>query len=1299
MGCKQLVHYLWVFNYFGCNTIFNPLFVYIAHTKAHMKKYFLLVLFCGIILRLTYAQTLNVTLEWNSPITYTLSEESTRCVMTFNDAASHFDYGLLPVWYGRVPAVSVLPGHSANVEIAKMIFETVPPMEMDASGTELIPDEVVVMVKQSSSSSALEVYVVPFRKNPFTDTFERLVSFSLSVISGDPLPADKSVPADFVAESKLAEGNWYTFYTEVEGMHQLSVADLEAMGVPVASLKPSTLKIFGNGGGMVPVSIQDARYDDLNEIAIIVTGAADGIFDGSDKIIFYGHSPHRWTYNVARDAFQMVQNIYSDRTGYFLTYGGIDGKRINKMAQSPSSATHTVNTVNYYLNHELEEVNLIGSGRRWYGEIFDVQRNYTYSFHLPDLDNNAPVNVYAAFAARSTSSSSFSVLLNGESYSVPIQYISLEYAGAYARRGTLNKSFVSSDPTLQVSITYNKPNNSALGWLDYFTVNARRNLVFTGGQMLFCDTESVGQGNRSNFVLSNVTSSVNVYDVTDHQQVQMVEVTRQGNQLSFVTETDQLRLFLAVDGDYRTPITGKKISNQNLHSHSAVNLVIVTPHEFLDQANQLAAFHKAEGLSARVVNVFDIYNEFSGGVQDISAIRDYLRMLYVRDTSENRLKYLLLFGDGSYDYKNKIPNNSNFIPTWQSDNSEDGTDSYTTDDFYGFLDPDEGLVRGDKLNLGIGRLTVTTVEEAEMALDKIFHYASMNPEVMGDWRNSITLVADDEDGGLHVFDAERLSRLLDTSSLAYNVDKIYSDAYPQVVASGGARYPDVTEAINTKMAKGTLIMNYVGHGGEVGWALERILELSDINFWTNYNQLSLFITATCEFARFDDPKRVSAGEQVFLNQKGGGVALMTTTRATFAGSNATLNKSIYTHAFTRINGEYPRMGDLMRKAKEASGSGMNAQKFILIGDPALRLAYPELKVSTTHFNETPVGAENDTIRALDFITISGVVTDYYGNPLPDFQGIVYPTVFDKPSEITTLGNDPNSPTIAFDLQNRILFKGQAEVINGAFSFSFLVPKDINYSYGRGKVSYYVTSAFLDGSGYDDHFIIGGYSNNAQDDEQGPEIRLYMNDPFFIDGGLTHANPVVYAEIFDASGINIGTGIGHDLTAILDGNSDKVYVLNDFYQGGLNRYQSGTVSYPLFNLEAGRHTLELKVWDALNNSATASVSFTVAGKEDVILDNFYACPNPFSGETRLFFEHNQSGENLRMQYHFFDLSGRLVRYMDVNQGVSAFRTSAVTWDGTNDAGTFLPGGLYICKLIVTNESMHSAVITSKFILNR
>lgn len=688
-----------------------------------------------------------------------------------------------------------------------------------------------------------------------------------------------------------------------------------------------------------------------------------------------------------------------------------------------------------------------------------------------------------------------------------------------------------------------------------------------------------------------------------------------------------------------------------------------------------------------------IYNEFSSGAQDISAIRDFVKLMYDNATGGNEPKYLLLFGDASFDYKDRIPDNSNYVPTWESPESLNPIGSYIKDDFFGLLDGDE------LLDIGIGRFVVSSVSQAEEAVDKTIHYAVNADEVMGDWRNIICLIADDEDNNLHFNDAEKIAYQIDTSNQAINIDKIYLDAYEQISTPSGERYPKVTQDINTRVDRGALMMNYIGHGGELGLAHERILKIADINSWKNYDNMPVFITATCEFSRFDDAERTSAGELVFLNPNGGGIALYTTTRATYANGNLKLNKNINKYALNKFDGEYLRMGDVIRLAKNATNpSSENTLKFALLGDPALNFAHPRHNVVTATINNISINEATDTLKALSEVTITGEMQDSQGNKLIDFNGTLFPIVFDKPAQYTTQANDPRSSPATFYIQKNALYKGKASVNNGEWSFSFIVPKDIAYNYGYGKLSFYAKTETVDAAGNYMEFVVGGYHNNADSDNQGPVVRLYMNDDSFEYGGITDENPSLFAYVYDESGINtVGSGIGHDILGTLDESGN--YILNDYYESELDDFQNGTISYPFFNLPNGHHQLSLKVWDVYNNSTTVYTEFVVADSYQMAIDAVMNYPNPFIESTQFSFEHNQTDQPLEVTIRIFNMNGQLVRTLTDQFYAGGYRYNSITWKGDDEGGSKLSQGMYIYKILVRNYDGSVSEETDKLIILR
>jgi hypothetical protein len=478
------------------------------------------------------------------------------------------------------------------------------------------------------------------------------------------------------------------------------------------------------------------------------------------------------------------------------------------------------------------------------------------------------------------------------------------------------------------------------------------------------------------------------------------------------------------------------------------------------------------------------------------------------------------------------------------------------------------------------------------------------------------------------------------------------------------------------------------------------MQLADINSWTNFDKLAVFITATCEFSRYDDPARVSAGEQVFLNHNGGGIALFSTSRSTYASGNLALNYHIYhNNIFTKINGEYPAFGDVIMKSKVSGGD--NDMKFILLGDPAMKLAYPDFEAKTLKINQhVVVDNEYDTLRALQHVTIEGEIVDENNNKITDFNGNLIPTVYDKKTKVMTKGTDNDSNVEAFYLWKSILFSGKSSITNGTFKFDFVVPKDIGYNFGKGRISYYFYNNDKEGTGYSEKIVIGGFDNNASGDTKGPEISLYMNDTHFRSGDITNENPVLLAYVEDESGINTtGNGIGHDIVATIDNNSDKSFILNDFYSSDINRFNKGVISYPFKNLEEGEHTLTLKVWDIYNNSSTATINFVVTSSNEMVADDLYNYPNPFYDNTTFVFSHNQAEKPVEATINIYTLAGRMVKTIKQTFSSQGYVSSQIHWNGCSDGGEKLTRGLYVYTLTLKNNNGKTSVLHSKLVLNK
>lgn len=1214
--------------------------------------------------------------------------------MNFEGAIVTDNYGQLPV-FSHIIRVSSKEDSIWISDLQDLKFEELGEGDLNAlRDTEKIPADFTLSqnIIIQHKVPYLSLTLLPLRKNTANGKIERLISFGFQLnFIPNPHPTALKTTRTYADHSVLASGTWYKMSAKNTGIYRITYDDLKNMGVNVSAIDPRNIRIYGNGGGMLPEPNATRRIDDLRENAIQVVGEEDGKFDAGDYILFYGEAPDIWKYDYTNHIFHHSKNIYSDVNYYFLTVDLGQGKRVGLTPSTTQTPNFYVTTFNDYQFYEKDDINLIKSGKLWLDQqYFDVTTTRDYTFNFPNIDNVHSVTVTTDVAARSTTtSSSFDISANNQYLlNVNIPPVTTVFLDTYAVERSGTGGFNTADPVIDIKLKYNKPDITATGYLNYLELNVTRNLVMSGSQMSFRSPLTSGSGKVSDFSLTTGNQTVTIWDVTNGGTINKIVTSQNGSATVFRLPTDTLQEFIAFDGTSFLSATFRgKVDIQDLHGAGLFDYVIVTYPLFLPQAERLATFHRNhDQMSVFITTPEKIYNEFSSGKQDVTAIRDFMKMMYDRSGNGDYPKYLLLFGGASYDFKDRVQNNINFVPSFESNESLSPTGTFVSDDYFAILDDSEGLGSYGLLDLGIGRFPVITADQADEAVAKIEHYCAQSDSVKNDWRNVVCFVADDPDdanSNLHMEQAELLAGMITSGNKDYNVDKIFLDAYKQASTPGGARYPDVNAAINDRVDKGALIINYTGHGGVLGWAHERVLEIADIKSWKNYDRMPVFMTATCEFSWFDDPAWISAGEWVFLNSTGGGIALFTTTRPTFAGENFSLSTNFYSNVFKKFNGKFLKMGDLVERAKnwDSTGSSLNSRKFILLGDPGLQLAYPQFNVVTTAINGQNVSSSPDTLKALQTVTISGEVRDNDGNRMSAFNGTVFTTVFDKAAEIYTLGNDGGNP-VSFYLQKNPLYRGKADVTEGSFSFTFIVPKDIAYNYGIGKISYYARDPDCDANGYNMNVIVGGMDNRSSTDEQAPEVRLFMNNTNFVSGGITDQNPVLLAIVSDSSGINtVGNGIGHDITAVVDDNTKESKILNDYYVSDINTFKTGIITYPFYKLSDGLHHLSLKVWDVYNNSSDATIEFIVASSVNFALEHLMTYPNPFSDHTTFSFESNQTDPSMDVNIKIFTINGKLIKTLHQVLSNTGYRVDSITWDGTDNDGNQISGGLYVYVLDV------------------
>ena len=1099
--------------------------------------------------------------------------------------------------------------------------------------------------------------------------------------------------------SLLSEGTWYKMGISSTGMYKLTYSDLASMGVDVNSINPRNIRLFHNGGGVLP-KINKAYYpDDLYEIPVYVYGEEDGVFNQNDYIIFYARGPVVWTYDKVKKYYNHVKNPYTDYTYVFMTIGDVEGRRIQAEEVPSGSVTTRVNEFVDYTAIDKDETNINNMGCTWFFDKFDItmQRNYEFSFS--NLNTSKEAKMRVSMASKNSSTASMTLKYNNKLlYSKSFQNSST-YIYASWDTACYAKFSVTGSP-ITINATYNRAATSSVAWMDYISVNVWRNMVMSGDVMLFRNPECDVTTAVYEYRLQNASNSVNVWNVTDPINPTMMNTSLSSSLLTFKVKGDVDNQFVAFNGNsFNKPTFAGVIANQNLHAKKDIDYLIITNPKFQTHAERLRDIHsQLDDYVIEIVQPQYIYNEFSCGAQDIAGIRNFIKMLYENSSAEHKLKYVLLFGDASYNYKDS---EVCFIPTWESFNSCVITTSVVTDDFFVCLDDDEGNMENgtSMIDLAIGRMPVATADQANDVLDKIEAYIAKDVKSMGNWRKVITLICDDESTDF-IRNSERISDSLEYWGGDVIVDKIYLDAYSQVATSSGQRCPEINEAITNRIEKGSLVVNYNGHGGEVGWGDERILTIEDINSWDNLPMLPLFMTATCEFSRYDDHTRTSAGEIVFTNKRGGAIAMITTARTT--SNSGEILKRTYRKMFHMKNGEYPTMGDIFYNTKQDRSN--NTKVFVLFGDPALRLAYPKNNVVLTKINGKPVSSStdticaNDTIKALSTIELCGEIRDNFGEVMNDFNGLVQVSVYDKENTFRTKG-DKEWPVVSFKLRNSLLFDGKVSVESGLFTVKFTVPKDINYSYGKGLISFYATNYETDANGSYGNVIVGGYDNTAIPDVDGPEARAFIDDSLFVNGGLTNENPLFYAFVRDKNGINTtGIGIGHDITLTITGATNKSYTLNSYYDAPIDQNDYGTIAYRLYGLNEGDHHLVFKVWDIYNNSTSVALDFTVVKSSNMTVENVFNAPNPMTTYTNFMFEHNQKGD-VDITINIYNVNGQLVKTITDSRCGTSTRIEPIYWDGMADNGMDLPSGVYVYNVIMTGTNNETQTSYSKLVIAR
>lgn len=1205
-----------------------------------------------------------------------------------------------------------------SIQLTNVVYETISKTELKDLNVELIPNSPTYNLTNTNARDKRAHYLElsPIIKD--RGSYKKIKSFTINYSSGFGRSGNSTMGVNDISSSVLSTGQWYRFYIEESGVFKLTRNFLESLGVNTNGVDPRNIKVFGNGGRMLPLE-NSANYPfDVVENAIKFVGEEDGSFDNNDYILLYGEGPK--TYN---EESETNINLFTDKTYYYVNISSGLGKRIQPMPTISSAADFQVSTFQDYQFYEVDEYNLAKLGRKWFGDDFDVENQRTYEFEFPNLVATAPVDFKIVIGSVSEVPTTMQIGINGNNVSnlnlgtiTPGSVLGTDrtYSGAHS---------ISSDEVSVVLDYNNSGNPSSNAFLNYINIEATRNLIYEGDQLVFKNREVITTPGIAEYNITNTSNVSEIWDISDRFNIRSTINATNESAMNFKAQSGEERTYVAFsNANVLQPLKEARsaVANQDLKGtifnnaqgqFEDIDYIILAPSQFVPQAERLAQINKDQyNLNVKVVELQTIYNEFSTGSQDIAALRNFVKYVYDNASSPSkRLKYLCLFGDGSYDYKNRIRNNTNLVPSWYTKSSFSLVNSFVSDDFYAMLDDNEGgmATNIDRMDIAVGRILAEDVQRATEMVDKIKSY--YQPDAYGSWRNNIVLISDDvDDAGEDALQrtTDNLGTAIDDEKPFLNVVKIHSDAFEQESSAAGNRYPKVNKAIKDAIEVGALVVNYFGHGGEDGIAQERIFDKFDSQEVNNICKYNLFVTVTCEYTKFDDPQRDTAGEFTFWNKNGGSIGLITTTRQIFLNVGRNFNNELDDYLYNFGSNENTSIAEALRLTKIDNNISGSSQKRLVffIGDPAMKLAFAKPDIKLTKVNDVAITQPIDTLKALAYTKLAGEVVDANGNLLSNYNGKLTATVFDKRIERQTLGNDGATDAdgliiMDFTTLGEVVFKGQASVVNGIFEFDFVVPRDIGIPVGNGKVSFYAqtNNPLTDQAGASFDVEIGGINENAPTDNIGPVINLYMNDENFVSGGITNESPSLLAKLQDDNGINTASGIGHDIIAIIDGDETNPVVLNSYYQANIDDYTNGAVTYPFRDLEPGLHTLTLRAWDVYNNSSTAEIQFMVFDEdEELVVNNVLNYPNPFVSYTEFWFNHNSS-EPLDISVQIFTISGKLVRTINGQTsadelcltGTSTLSRSII-WDGRDDFGDKIGKGVYVYKLKVKSNRLNKQV---------
>ena len=1108
----------------------------------------------------------------------------------------------------------------------------------------------------------------------------------------------KALPTShYASNSVLSTGNWAKVKIKGPGMHFISNTQLSEMGFK----NPDAVNIYGFGGRVLDEFFDVSQPDDLPLIPSVKV---------SNGLIFFGVDCVSWTPAGNKIFYSHTTHPYGEDAYYFISDRESESLPIEMEDLSATEGLEIADSFIERIVHEQEIFAPSVTGRNLLGE--DLRTAQQLNFSLPgNVGGDASIiisvgsSIYNSQGVLRFSSSNSSLSQNSQTIE------SLKSSEQFMRLTSTNLTATGVGENLNLGFSFSTSGVINHVRLDYVEIKYERSLRMPSDQLYFYFNEP----EPLMASLKGISTETEIWDVTEAHNPKRIKFNVKGNEANFCIKPGYHEYIAFNPSKVNNSVEkGITVSNQDIHGMESPELLIISPQEYLPAAEKVAEMHRSQdGMLVHVLTPEVIYNEFSSGTPDVSAFRRVMKMWYDRDMEskgKQEIKYCLIFSRPTYDNKMVTPavKNAGYprIPIWQSSTGFTENTSYSTDDYIGMLEDHDNIsnMGSAKIKVAVGRFPVRSIEEANTAAEKLIAYTTDPGKAA--WRNNVMMIADDQDAGQHLDQTEKMYKEMIESGKGkdYQYERLYLDNFKRQLTSVGLEYPEAKQRLMSKFEEGQALVTYIGHANTVSWTHEHLLNWKDINSFSN-TKLPVLYAATCEFARWDADE-YSGAEVLWAFPKTGVIAMICPSRAVFINMNGPLSAQFGKYALIRHqDGSPTRLGDSYLNTKNGiSGSDDNKLRYALIGDPAMKMPVYNYDVKTTSIYDVDItspSTEYPIVEARSNPVIKGIITDADGNHATDFNGFVYLKLYDAEKVIETLGNGDDGRVMLYNDRKTKLYDGVTKVENGTWEAKIYMPSEIENNFTPGRISLYALSNDgREANGATESFYVYGYDSNAQEDFEGPEIHnFYLNHANFKNGDVTYKTPVVYATFSDESGINLSdAGIGHALMLSLDGTTIYSDVIN-FYSPDLSDSRKGSITYQLPELEPGKHSLTLSVWDCANNSSYANIEFNVAAIKNPDIYDINTSLNADSSGVEFIISSDRPLSALQCDLEIFDINGIRIWHNSVNDRTDEFSDMRLNWDFKTSAGNRVNKGIYICRASLTSPEGKTTNKSKKIIISQ